>query len=316
LQLVQRSFSTKVKNKLLTPLNYLLNPLENLYLNINDLDYLKSSPPVFIIGPPRSGTTVLYQLLCKHFNFGYTNNFVADWYNIPITATRLYNIFSSQTSSIELTSNFGKSSNLYGPNEFGKFWYRWFSKTHELKDNYPLIENKLRLEIAGLTKIHQKPMLFKNVINSMRINVLSQIFDNSIFIVLNRENLDIAQSILNARIELYNNKNHSWSVITSALQTDPEIPYYKQIVHQIRGVTSNINLARKNIGDNKFIFVDYKELCNNTDQVLKSIHSQLNTRGIRVDAYNNYPNKLNYSTGKKVSDADYNLLKDELEKDE
>ena len=316
MQLVQRSFSTKVKNKLLTPLNYLLNPLENLYLNINDLDYLKSSPPVFIIGPPRSGTTVLYQLLCKHFNFGYTNNFVADWYNIPITATRLYNIFSSQTSSIELTSNFGKSSNLYGPNEFGKFWYRWFSKTHELKDNYPLIENKLRLEIAGLTKIHQKPMLFKNVINSMRINVLSQIFDNSIFIVLNRENLDIAQSILNARIELYNNKNHSWSVITSALQTDPEIPYYKQIVNQIRGVTSNINLARKNIGDNKFIFVDYKELCNNTDQVLKSIHSQLNTRGIRVDAYNNYPNKLNYSTGKKVSDADYNLLKDELEKDE
>ena len=316
MQLVQRSFSTKVKNKLLTPLNYLLNPLENLYLNINDLDYLKSSPPVFIIGPPRSGTTVLYQLLCKHFNFGYTNNFVADWYNIPITATRLYNIFSSQTSSIELTSNFGKSSNLYGPNEFGKFWYRWFSKTHELIDNYPLIENKLRLEIAGLTKIHQKPMLFKNVINSMRINVLSQIFDNSIFIVLNRENLDIAQSILNARIELYNNKNHSWSVITSALQTDPEIPYYKQIVNQIRGVTSNINLARKNIGDNKFIFVDYKELCNNTDQVLKSIHSQLNTRGTRVDAYNNYPNKLNYSTGKKVSDADYNLLKDELEKDE
>ena len=280
------------------------------------MDYLKSKPPVFIIGPPRSGTTVLYQLLCKHFNFGYTNNFVADWYNIPITATRLYNIFSSQTSSIELTSNFGKSSNLYGPNEFGKFWYRWFSKTHELKDNYPIIENKLRLEIAGLTKIHQKPMLFKNVINSMRINVLSQIFDNSIFIVLNRENLDIAQSILNARIELYNNKNHSWSVITSALQTNPEIPYYKQIVHQIRGVTSNINLARKNIGDNKFIFVDYKELCNNTDQVLKSIHSQLNTRGIRVDAYNNYPNKLNYSTGKKVSDADYNLLKDELEKDE
>ena len=100
------------------PLNYLLNPLENLFLNVNDLDYLKSEPPVFIIGPPRSGTTVLYQLLCKHFNFGYTNNFVADWYNIPITATRLYNIFSSQTSSIELTSNFGKSSNLYGPNEF------------------------------------------------------------------------------------------------------------------------------------------------------------------------------------------------------
>ena len=99
-------------------------------------------------------------------------------------------------------------------------------------------------------------MLFKNVVNSMRINALSQIFDNSIFIVSNRDKLDIAQSILNARIALYNNKNHSWSVIASALQTDPDIPYYKQIVSQIKGVTSNINLARKNIGGNKFIFVD------------------------------------------------------------
>ena len=316
MQLIQRSFSTKLKNKLLSPLNYFLNPLENLCLNVNDLSYLKSAPPVFIIGPPRSGTTVLYQLLCKHFNFGYTNNFVADWYNIPITATRLYNRFSSQISSIELTSNFGKSSNLYGPNEFGEFWYRWFSKTHELIDNHSLTKNKLRLEIAGLTKIHQKPMLFKNVINSMRINTLSQIFDNSIFIVLNRDNLDIAQSILNARIELYNNKNHSWSVTTSSLQTDSDIPYYKQIVIQIKEVTSNINLARKNIGDNKFIFVDYKELCNHTTQVLKFIHSQLNTKGILVDSNNDYPNKLNYSTGKKVSDTDYNLLKDELKIDE
>jgi len=316
LQLVQRSFSTKVKNKLLTPLNYLLNPLENLYLNINDLDYLKSSPPVFIIGPPRSGTTVLYQLLCRHFNFGYINNFVADWYNIPITATKLYNIFSNQTNSIELISNFGKSFKLYGPNEFGNFWYRWFDKSHFLKNRPEIIKSEIRLEVAGLTKIYQKPIIFKNVVTSMRIIPLSQIFKSSIFLVLIRDNLDIAQSILNAKINLFNDKSHPFSVISSEEQLNPEIPYWKQIISQINGVYTNINSAKNSIGEEKFIFVDYKELCNNTDQVLKSIHNQLNKRGIRVDANNNYPNKLNYSTGKKVSDIDYNLLKDELEKDE
>ena len=33
--------------------------------------------PVFIIGPPRSGTTLLYQVLVARYTFGYFSNWMA-----------------------------------------------------------------------------------------------------------------------------------------------------------------------------------------------------------------------------------------------
>ncbi|NIU01843.1 MAG: hypothetical protein GWN01_13315, partial [Nitrosopumilaceae archaeon] len=44
-------------------------------------------PPVFILGPPRSGTTLLYQLMTCSFNFAYIPNIANKFYRCPISAT-------------------------------------------------------------------------------------------------------------------------------------------------------------------------------------------------------------------------------------
>ena len=113
----------------------------------------------------------------------------------------------------------------------------------------------------------------------MRILDLYKIFNNSTFIVLKRSKIDIAQSILNAKIDLYNNKNHSFSVISSKDQLDPDLPYWKKIISQINGVYSNIEKAKNLIGGNNFIFIDYKELCLNTEKVLKDIETNYKEKG-------------------------------------
>ena len=89
------------------------------------------------------------------------------------------------------------------------------------------------MEIAAITKIFEKPILLKNVVNSMRIESLGDIFDKSTFIVIRRDKLDNAQSILNARISLHNNKNHRWSVITPSMRNNPGLPFYKDIFNQL-----------------------------------------------------------------------------------
>ena len=307
-----------IKNKLLNPFNLIFSPIEKLFHNNDNVDLLKKFPPVFIIGAPRSGTTILYQLLCKYFNFGFINNFVSDWYRLPIAATSFYKKFFGEKNIVELESKFGQSKDLHGPNEFGNFWYQWFDEFHNPKKQISIIIDEIRLEISGLTKIHKKPVLFKNVVNSMRIVLINKIFNNSIFIVIARDELDTAQSILNARIKLYNNKNHSWSVVpTTVGYRKSDEPYWEQIVKQIRGVYSNINSAKEIIGYDKFIFIKYKDLCDDTSSVLKFIKNKLNEKGVPVslDDTSDIPN-LNFSTGKKVSDNDYKLLKNEIIKSE
>tara|TARA_B100001996_G_C18628849_1_gene580927 strand:- start:449 stop:1405 length:957 start_codon:yes stop_codon:yes gene_type:complete len=307
------SIGSELKNKLLIPLNLILSPIEKLYLKQSNENFLKKFPPVFIIGSPRSGTTILYQLLCKHFNFGFINNFVSDWYRVPIVATSFYKKFLEGQDSISLESRFGQSKDLYGPNEFGKFWYQWFDDFHNPKKPIVSIIDEIRLEVSGLTRVHKKSILFKNVVNSMRVVSINKIFNNSVFIVINRDELDTAQSILNARIRLYNNKNHLWSVVPPSVNDLAfDEPYWKQIVQQIRGIYSNINFAKEAIGGKKFIYVKYKDLCNNTSAVLKSIKNELNKKGIEVSADKSFPSDLYFSTGKKVSDSDYELLKNEI----
>ena len=147
------SYFLKIKNSIFRPLNHILGPLQNNFLHKEDLKYLDLYPPVFIIGPPRSGTTVLYQLLCKHTNFSYINNFIGHWYRLPILAAKAYSILFQGGNELKLNSNFGKSKNHYGPNEFGEFWYKYFSKTHSFKDKNKKSADKLKMEIAAITKI-------------------------------------------------------------------------------------------------------------------------------------------------------------------
>ena len=304
----------KIKTSILTLLNVIAHPLEKLWSDEKDIKYLGMFPPIFIIGSPRSGTTVLYQLLCKHLQFGYINNFVSNWPKAPVTATKLYERFSKNSNPIDLKSEFGNSSHMSGPSEYVEFWYRWFERSHKFKfDNNNI--KKLRIEISGLTKIHQRPLIFKNVVHSMRILALRKIFPESLFIVLKRKKLDIAQSILNARIYLYNDKNHPFSVVSSQDQLDPKISYERAIISQINSIYSNIDLAEDTLGKDKFIFVSYKDLCENTEKILKNIQNELEKRNQNIPFNKNkVPDKLKYSTGQKVSDEDYKLLKNEIKK--
>ena len=310
------SYFLKIKNSIFRPLNYILGPLQNNFLHKEDLKYLDLYPPVFIIGPPRSGTTVLYQLLCKHTNFSYINNFIGHWYRIPIFAAKAHNTLFKGEIELELNSNFGKSKNHYGPNEFGEFWYKYYSKTHSFKNQNKKSAEKLKMEIAAITKIFEKPILLKNVVNSMRIESLSNIFNNSTFIVIGRDKLDNAQSILNARISLHNDKNHQWSVITPSIRNNPSLPFYKDIISQLDDIQLNIESSLKRIGNDKFIFIEYEDLCYNTPKVIKSILQKLNSRGLNLNEKGQIPRQLNFSTGIKVSEPDYDLLRKDIRKNE
>ena len=86
-------------------------------------------PVIFVVGVPRSGTTILTQLLLSAFQIGYVNNIVAKFWQAPyigsILAKSLKN--NQQNLNISTDSNYGFTNEYEGPHEFGYFWRRWFS---------------------------------------------------------------------------------------------------------------------------------------------------------------------------------------------
>ena len=62
----------------------LLNKLDNLVTETHLKTYNSEvNDPVFLVGPPRTGSTLLFQLLLNSFHFSYVSNITSFFYSCP-----------------------------------------------------------------------------------------------------------------------------------------------------------------------------------------------------------------------------------------
>lgn len=306
-----------IKHNSLAVLNFLMQPLELPYIIENADEFLTQFPPIFVVGAPRSGTTVLYQLLCKHFNLRYIPNFVSMWYRLPIVASHLFEIFYKDEFEIQLSSSFGVTRKLSGPSEFAEFWYRWFPRNPQSATKIILSDSQIcdmRGEIAGISKLYSVPLVFKNVVNSVRLIPIGTLLPSAVFLEISRDPVDTAQSILRAREKLYRDKNHWLSVKTNNYELIKTEPYWSQIPKQIFGIERAIQEAKHKLGKDRFYTLAYVDLCKDTAGQLKKIEDFFLTKCDSIVLCSLPDENLYYSTGKKVNNSDYQSLQKSISK--
>jgi len=77
---------------------------------------IKKYPPVFIIGAPRCGSTLLYKVLTECFKFFYFSNLTARFYKTPICGSLLQNMLGVRARTGEYNFNYGQVEGLGSPN--------------------------------------------------------------------------------------------------------------------------------------------------------------------------------------------------------
>ncbi len=149
-----------------------------------NLDY----PIVFIVAPPRSGTTLLYQLLTLKYDFFYPTNFMAKFYKAPyILAKMIENLeFDRETSDFQ--STLGNTNSFLEPHEWGWFWQRFFFENDDTLYN----------ELCALQSLYKKPMIFKNIYFNYEIQKLNKLCKEAVFLRIRRDPYEVIFSIYNA----------------------------------------------------------------------------------------------------------------------
>jgi len=288
----------------------LLTPLENYFIARSEF-VLDNYPPIFIIGPPRSGTTVIYQSMINYFNLPYMNNLVEHFYRVPNIGVRISSIMGLYCRQVKYSSRHGKTEGLAGPHEIGNFWYQWFPIRQHYADEHTLSPNsrqQIRQVVNALTYYFSQSLLFKNVMHSVRIKALLTIFPNALFIVSKRDPLFVAQSIYKIRSSL-NDETNWWSVMPNEIDYLLNKPLIEQALYQVYYIEKQIRQDLYLREGTNFVEVKYENLEDDPVQEFENVHNLLTNNGISVQLHKQLITPIQVQNGIKIGKEEFEQLK-------
>ncbi len=276
--------------------------MESRLINSADPEALRM---VFIVGPPRSGTTLLYEALATRFRFAYISNAAHRMYHTPAAATRLFSRCIADWRGT-FKSRYGHISGWGSPNEGGWIWRRWIPEDHYLDSSAAdaLPVNQMRRTFSAMSAILRAPMLNKNVMHSVHMRLLDRVFPSCVFIALERSPADNIRSIVHARIESHGLRHvRRWlSVRPRGWEDFQDAPVVDQVAAQVYHTYRDISLDSTSLGDDRVWWVDYKGLCEDPTATMKCIYDFLVRNGIDVQDRLALPQRFRMSNGRPLPD--------------
>lgn len=269
--------------KVLSPINFHALPMGERLAQV-DSDVLDRHPPVFILGPPRVGSTVLMQMLSQQLNVIYLRNYHQWVFGFPRLGELIFR--GQQTPNLALESQHGSTGGLNGAWEGGEWWYRFFPRAPNYVDEATarlVDERALLRSVTNWTSGTQRSLMFKNTYASLRIRTLARVFPNARYIHVSRGLLGNAHSILEARhaalgsyARWFGLRPPGWE---QAALGDP----ISQVLFQIRQTHETIAEDLESFGvPTRFVHkVQYEDLCASPEKTIRGLEVFASGFGIR-----------------------------------
>ena len=230
--------------------------------------------PVFIVGAPRTGSTFLYQNLVKYTDFGYISNLHSFFYSNPALIQKIMGrLIQKKRTNQDFKSTYGATKGIFSPHEFGEYFYRFFRRNPqyvELKDVTP--ENMLafRKSLRKLITAWGRPVIFKNMVCSVRLEAIMTYVPEAIFIEITRDFNDTACSILKARKDLLGGENRWWSIKPKGFEHIINKTPEEQINFQIISIKNEIK-NKKEEYKNNFLYIQNYLLSSSPEKLIQKI---------------------------------------------
>ncbi len=242
----------------------LLSSLESMILLAKRKNNL---PPVFVVGCPRSGTTIISQYLLAKYKFAYFSNLDRANANFPIVSA-IWNQ-SAKKFQPEFRNQYGQIKGIHAPGDGWEIFHRWFSYYyHPIKNNSSI--HQLKTTIAYYESIYGWPFFVKNNANSLRIIELSTLFPNAIIVVIQRNIYENINSIIKGKKKNQIPDDQFWGTgPDNALIPDiPKDPVANS-VYQYLFINKFITSSIKKISHKKVLTINFSEFKKNPSAFLE-----------------------------------------------
>lgn len=279
------AFLRKLKNKIFNLLaGWLLPPLERAF--VKGAGDTLPHPPIFFLGAPRSGTTLAMQVITDVFDLGYLSNHHCKFYGAPAFAEKLFKPTEGRLRS-DYRSIHGVTDASYAPSEGSQWWYRFFRRNPRYVDLNGAEERKMldfRKSVQSMILACEKPVLYKNPHAALRIQPIAKYIPEALFIIMVRDEIDNAHSLLEVRHKVYKDYQKWWSMEPPLIDDLRDLPSHEQVVEQIRHIHSTIeqDLRQSGVASSVCFSLKYEDLCNNPEREMDRLEAFFHENGCLV----------------------------------
>ena len=274
-------------------------------------------PPIFIVGAPRSGSTLLMQVLTQGFNLGYLSNSHAKWFGAPA----LHDLFSvnfKNNSGTNFESNFGVTGESFGPSECGEWWYRFFRRSPSYVEANEVSDRNKRLfrhSIITQTNMFKKPVIYKNLYAGLRLKPLVNSVPEALFIFLRREPEYNALSLLRTREIVFGDSSKWWSIKPPGYEKTLQSSPHEQVLAQVDIINTLIcrDLELLQIEKKRIFEISYEDLCSDPVSQTSRFFDFLKANDIMVEYSNNIPNRFSRNVENSIVGTDLEIIKRHVE---
>ncbi|MFO0429155.1 MAG: sulfotransferase family protein [Planctomyces sp.] len=239
-------------------------------------------PVLLVVGAPRSGTTLVYQTLAQFLDVSYFSNLTSFFPKSAIAGSKMFSWLTGK-GSVDFHNFYGQTAGLSGPNHGFSIWNQWLGE-----DRYVPRSNLSESEMAEMrsffdswTRTFGKPFLNKNNRNTACLDQLSRAIPSATFIVVRRNPLRVAQSLINARAQVQGDKTVGWGLHATDLSdaSDP-LSYVDDVCDQILQIEEELDQQLQEIPENRRIEITYEGFCEDPASALTKIENRV--PGVRL----------------------------------
>lgn len=267
-----------------------LRPVE---LHLVQKTYPCTYAPVFIIGPPRTGSTLLYQLLTRSYRFCYFSNFMMHFPAAALSTAKLASPWNGCNPPDNYASAYGETRGWNGPHQGKPFWDLWLPAfPHEVEPHVvaTAAKHRIRNTVLGIQEAFQAPFVNKWPPNSLRLRLLAEIFPGALFIRITRQLEQNIDSIFRARCVMCPTEADWFSVKPRGYESVKLNNPTEQITWQINRINEVIERDSAAIGTGKFMTVNHEELIGDPRTALDKIaRFYIRAGGTALEARNEIP---------------------------
>lgn len=263
-------------------------------------------PIILIVGPPRSGSTLVYQVISRFCEVTYPDNLNSLFPRSSLLAMK----WMSRTTppkKAALRSCYGQTSRLCDPNEGFYLWDQWLGT-----DRYTTAESlstktisEMNAFFATWTDHAGKPFVNKNNRSTACIELLSKCLTNSYFVVVQRDDRDIVRSIIRGREFVQGDRRKPWGLDSQDTHaTDDPLGYINDVCEQVQRISATINRHIQSVDEERVVSIPYQEFCKQPHSMLTRIADTVPGLKLRDELISKELVPFRLSTGNLLSEPE------------